>query len=78
MRWAGHLARKKAIRSPYEFLVGKSERNRSFRRHMIRWEGNIKMDLNEIGWDGIDWIPIAQNWDKWRALVNTVMNLRVP
>jgi hypothetical protein len=42
------------------------------------WEDNIKMDLREIGWDGMDWIEMAQNRDQWRALVSTVMNLRVP
>jgi hypothetical protein len=43
-----------------------------------RWVHNIKMDLTEIGWDGMDWIDLAQNRDQWRALVNTIMNLRVP
>jgi hypothetical protein len=43
-----------------------------------RWVDNIKMDLREIGWDGVDWIDLAQDRDQWRALVNTVMNLRVP
>jgi hypothetical protein len=43
-----------------------------------RWVDNIKMDLREIGWDGMDWIDLAQDMDQWRALVNTVMNLRVP
>jgi hypothetical protein len=43
-----------------------------------RWVDNIKMDLREIGWDGMDWIELAQDRDQWRALVNTVMNLRVP
>jgi hypothetical protein len=43
-----------------------------------RWVDNIKMDLREIGWDGIDWMELAQDRDQWRALVNTVMNLRVP
>jgi hypothetical protein len=43
-----------------------------------RWVDNIKIDLREIGWDGMDWIDLAQDRDKWKALVNTVMNLRVP
>jgi hypothetical protein len=47
-------------------------------RPRCRWVYNIKMDLREIGWDGMDWIELAQDWDQWRALVNTVMNLRVP
>jgi hypothetical protein len=43
-----------------------------------RWVDNIRMDLGEIGWDGVDWFDLAQDRDQWRALVNTVMNLRVP
>jgi hypothetical protein len=43
-----------------------------------RWVNNIKMDLREVGWDGMDWIDLAQDRDRWRALMNTVMNLRVP
>jgi hypothetical protein len=44
----------------------------------VGWFDNIKMDLKEIGWDGMDWIDLPQNWDQWRALLNTAMNLRVP
>jgi hypothetical protein len=51
---------------------------RPFGRPRNRWVANIKMDLTEIGWDGVDWIELAQDKDRWRALVNTVMNLRVP
>jgi hypothetical protein len=58
--------------------VGKPEGKRPLRRPRRRWADNIKMDLREIGWDGIKWIELAQDWDQWRALVNTVMNLRVP
>jgi hypothetical protein len=47
-------------------------------RPRCRWVDNIKMDVGEIGWDGMDWIDLAQNREQWRALVNTVMNLRVP
>jgi hypothetical protein len=47
-------------------------------RSRRRWVDNIKMDLREIGWDGVDWVELAQDRDHWRALVNTVMNLRVP
>jgi hypothetical protein len=46
--------------------------------NIIRWVDNIKMDLREIGWDGVDWMDMAQDRDQWRALVNTVLNLRVP
>jgi hypothetical protein len=61
-------------------LVGKPEGNRPLGRPRRRWVDNIKIlvDLKEIGWDGMDWIELAQDRDEWRALVNTVMNLRVP
>jgi hypothetical protein len=57
---------------------GKSIRKEQLGRPRRRWEDNIKMDLREIGWDDMDWIDLAQDSDQWRALVNTVMNLRVP
>jgi hypothetical protein len=59
-------------------LVGKPEGKRPLGRPRRRWVDTIKMDLGEIGWDGMDWIELAQDRDQWRALVNTVMNLRVP
>jgi hypothetical protein len=58
--------------------VGKPEGKRPLGRTRRRWEDNIRMDLREIGWGGVDWIDLAQDRDQWRALVNTVMNLRVP
>jgi hypothetical protein len=58
--------------------VGKPEGMRALGRPRHRWVDNIKMDLREIGWGGMDWICLAQDKDQWRALVNTVMNLRVP
>jgi hypothetical protein len=58
--------------------VGKPEEKRPLGRPRRRWVDNIKMDLREIGWDGMYWIDLAQNRDPWRALVNTVMNFRVP
>jgi hypothetical protein len=61
----------------YRILVGKSKGIRSLGRPRRRWVDNIKLDLREIGWGGIDWIILAQDRDQWRALVNTVMNLRV-
>jgi hypothetical protein len=60
-------------RNAYRILVGKSEGRRPLGRQRRRWVDNIKMDLREMGWDGL-----AQDRDQWRALVNTVMNLRVP
>jgi hypothetical protein len=65
-------------RNAYRILVGKPEGNRPLGRPKRRWVDDIKMDLGEIGWDGRDWIKVAQERDQWRALVNTVMNLRVP
>jgi hypothetical protein len=78
MRWAGHIERMGAKRNAYRILVGNPEGKRPLGRPKRRWMDNIKMDLREIGWDGMDWIDLAQNRDRWRALVNTVMNLRVP
>jgi hypothetical protein len=57
--------------------VGKPKEKTPLGRPRRRWVENIKMDLREIGWDGVDWIELAQNRDQWRAFVNTVMNLRV-
>jgi hypothetical protein len=78
MRWAGHVARMGEVRGAYNILVGRPERRRLLRRPRRRWEDNIKMDLREIGFEDPDWIHWAQDGDRWRALVNTVMNLRVP
>jgi len=58
--------------------VGKPEGTWPFVRPRRRWEDNIKMDLQEVGCEGMDWIDLAQDGDSWRALVNAVMNLRVP
>jgi hypothetical protein len=65
-------------RNAYRILVGKPEEKRLLGRPRRRWEDNIKMDLGEIGWGGMDWVDLAPVRDQWRALVNTVMNLRVP
>jgi hypothetical protein len=65
-------------RNAYRILVGKPEGKRPLGRPRRRWVDNIKMDLIEIRWDGKDWIELARNRDRWRALVNTVMNLWVP
>jgi hypothetical protein len=65
-------------RNAYRILVGKPEGKRPLGRPSRRWVDNIRMDLGEIGWDGLDWVDLAQDRDQWWALVNTVMNLRVP
>jgi hypothetical protein len=78
MRWAGHVARMGEVRGAYNILVGRPEGRRPLRRPRRRWEDNSKMDLREIGFGYVDWIHWAQDRDRWRALVNTVMNLRVP
>jgi hypothetical protein len=62
----------------YIILVGKPGVKRPLGRSRQGWEDNIKMDIREIGWGGTDWIDLARDRDRWRALVNTVMDLRVP
>jgi hypothetical protein len=78
MRWAGLVARMGEKRNAYRILLGKPEGKRPLGRPRRRWVDNVNMDLREIGWDDVDWIDMAQDRDQWRALVNTVLNLRVP
>jgi len=73
MRWAGHVARM----GLYRALVGKPDGKRPLGRPRRRWEDNIKMDTQEVGCGGMDWIELAEDRDRWRALVNAVMNLLV-
>ena len=77
MRWAGHVARMGEGRGVHRVLVGKPEGKRPFRRPRHRWKDNIKMALWEVGGGG-DWMELAQDRDRWRALVNMVMNFGVP
>jgi len=65
-------------RSVYRVLVGKPEEKRPLGRPKHRWEDNIKMDLQEVGCGGMDWIELAQDRDRWQALVNAVMILQIP
>ena len=72
------LASMRDRRGAYRVLVKRPEENRPLGRPRRRWEDNIKVDLQEVGWGGMNWIGMAQDRDMWRALVNVVMNLRVP
>jgi hypothetical protein len=78
MRWAGQVARMGEKRNVYRLLVGKPEGKRPLGRPRRRWINNIKMDHLEIGLNVVDRIGLAQDRDRWRALVNLVMNLRIP
>jgi hypothetical protein len=77
MRWAGHVAGMGDGRNMYGVLLGKPEGKRPLERPRRRWEDGIKMDLREIGWGGVESVHLAQDRDRWRALVNAVMNLGV-
>jgi hypothetical protein len=77
MRWAGHAARIGEEINVYRVLIGKPEGKRPLGGPWRRWENGIRMDLRETGWGSADWIHLAQDRDRWRALVNMVMNLRV-
>jgi hypothetical protein len=77
MRWAGHVVRMGEKRNAYRLLVGKPEGKRPPGRPRRRWVDNIRMDLVEVGWGDMDWIGVAQDRDRWRAPVNSVLNLRV-
>ena len=78
MRWAGHVARMGEARGVHSVLIGKPDGKRPLGRPRRRWDDNIKMDLQEAGGGGGDWMELAQDRDRWRALVGTVRNLRVP
>jgi hypothetical protein len=77
MRWARHVARMGEGRNVYRVLAGKPEEKRTLGRPRRRWEDGIKMDIRAIGWRDVEWIHLAQDRDHWRAVVSTVMNLRV-
>jgi hypothetical protein len=77
MRWAGHVARMEEERNVYRVLMGKTEGKRPLGRPRCRWEDRIRIHHTEIGWESVYWIQLDQDKDRWRALVNTVMYLRV-
>jgi hypothetical protein len=77
MRWVGHVARMGEERKVYKVLVGKPEGKRPIGRPRRRWEDEIRMDIREIGLGGVDWSRLAQDRERWRAVVSAVMNLRV-
>jgi hypothetical protein len=64
----------RGMKNVYKILFGKSEYKRPFGKLTHRWEDNIRMDLREIGWEGVEWIRLGQDRDQWRSLVNTLMN----
>jgi hypothetical protein len=78
MRCAGHVARMGEKRNAYRLLVGEPEGKRPLGRSRRRWVDNIRMDLGEVGWGVVDWVGLAQDRNRWRALVNSILNLRVP
>jgi hypothetical protein len=78
MRWAGHVARMGEKRNAYRLLVGKPEEKRPLGRPRRRWVDNIRMDLGEVGSSDVDRIGLAKDRNRWRALVNSVLNLQVP
>jgi hypothetical protein len=77
MRWAGHEARTEETRGTYRILVGRPEGRRPLRRPRRRWEDNIKMDLQDVGW-GMDWNELTKDRNRWQALVNGRMRIQVP
>jgi hypothetical protein len=77
MSWAGHVAHIGKRRGVHRVLARKPEGKRLLRRPRSRWKDNIKMDFQKVRCGGMDWIDLAQDRDRWRALVNAVMNLRV-
>jgi hypothetical protein len=74
MRWVGHVASIGEKGGVYRILVGKLEGIKPLKRPRLRWENNIKMDLKKMGCEGINWIDLTQDRDRWRALLNVVMN----
>jgi len=77
MRWAGHVASMEDRKCAYKVLLERPYGQNPLGRHRRRWQNNIKMDFQEVGWGSMDWTDLAQDRDRWRALVSAEMNLRV-
>jgi hypothetical protein len=77
MKWNGRVARMGEMRNAFRFLVGKREEKRPLRRPRCRWEGNVDMYFRETGWEDVDWLHLGKDRDRWRAIVETILNLRV-
>jgi hypothetical protein len=78
MGWAGHVAKMGEMRIEHKILVGKPEGKTAYGRLTLSWEGNIRMNFMEIGWEVVNLKHVAQDMDQWRTLVNTEMNFRFP
>ena len=78
MRWVGRVACMGESGGVYRVLVEKPEGKRPLGRPRHRWKDNIKTDLQKVGCEGMDWLDVAQEWDRWQAFVNVLMNIQVP
>ena len=78
MGWVGYVARIGALRGEYRVLVGRPDEKIPLGRPRSRWKDNVKIDIEEVGCGSMNWIGLAQDRDSWRAIVNVVINLRVP
>jgi len=78
MRWTGHVTHTVERRGVYRVLVGIPEGKRLLGKHRLGWKDNIKMDLQEVGRGGMDWIDLAKDGDRWRALMSAVLKHRIP
>ena len=72
----GACSQKGGEASAYRILTGKPEGKRPSGRISVKWDNNIKTHFHEVGWTGMDWVDLGQNWDSWHAVVNTVTNIR--
>jgi hypothetical protein len=78
MRWEGHAARMGEKRNTYRLLVGKTEGNKPLGKPKRRFVHNIRIELGEVGWVDVDWIGLAEDRNRWRTLLNSVLNFRIP